>query len=178
MRFLNLHGFLFFLLFQRKLIYIVFEIVILVISISYSNLSMIFEFVFKSNCYSSVSYWYLKQGLINLFFVFLNASWYGVLVLYLMLFQITSIQVLFFTSLNLTHKLFPLFFFLNMHLWMLLQICCCCEFFAAFLTNKRFLIFMNLLMSIQIRFLVKTLRAALIITRIWFFSCVYYFVPW
>jgi hypothetical protein len=111
MCFLNLHGFLFLLLFQRKFTYIVFEIVILVISISYSNLSVIFEFVLQSNCYPSVSYWYLKQGLINLFFVFLNASWYGVLVLYLMLFQITSIQVLFFTSLNLTHKLFPLFFF-------------------------------------------------------------------
>lgn len=67
-----------------------------------------------------------------------------------MLFQITSVQIFFIATLHPTYILFALFLFLDVSLRVLFQVCCRSERFAAFLTDERLLIFMDLFVTIQV----------------------------
>lgn len=95
---------------------------------------------------------------------------------HLVFFEIATIQVLFVTSFHLTYVMLSFLFFRNMCLWMLFQVCCCCKGFTTLVANERFLVFVNFLMSVEIRFLIETLCTVLVIARVRLFSCVNYFV--
>lgn len=93
-----------------------------------------------------------------------------------MLFKITSVQIFFIAALHSAYVLFALFLFFYVSLRMLLQVCCRSERFAAFLTDERLFVLMNLFVTIQIRFLVETLLTVLEVTRVGFLSGMNYFM--
>lgn len=100
-----------------------------------------------------------------------------IFMLLLMFSQIAHIKVLLVTSFYLTDILFPSLLILKMDLNVLLKVCGCCKGFTAFFTNKRLLLSVNPLVTIQIRFLVESLLTILKVTFVRLNTLMYEFMP-